>query len=261
MIYLFHAAMTLTLFFSVKLLGRYTEFRGYTSLSSPFYDASGSQGYNIVIRALAPPVFICFLSIVLYSLKYSFLINNIWLVTIWYFVFCELLILLLGRFSVFNHLQHLAIAAASVSLSFLVYRYAIIKGPEYILPDKDNIRTEIWIVVIFFFYNVFINHQEDYWHIRRRSLRYVSIKYRQLKERFNSLLEGDYLKDMNLYKSFYSIMIVENFNRPKIYRIFEYFKSLYHKEASTGIMQIKGDHYLSDDESKTGVRCQLTISS
>jgi hypothetical protein len=47
----------------------------------------------------------------------------------------------------------------------------------------------------------------------------------------------------------YSIIIHENYNRPKIARIFENFASLFKRAGTYGIMQVKSNKKLSDSES------------
>lgn len=70
---------------------KYTSFKFYTSKDTP-------TGLNIIIKIFGPPIYIIIFSGILYELNFNNLVNNIYIVTLFYYVIKWLiLIILLNR--------------------------------------------------------------------------------------------------------------------------------------------------------------------
>ncbi|MEO0234622.1 MAG: hypothetical protein ABIN11_05995 [candidate division WOR-3 bacterium] len=81
----------------------------------------------------------------------------------------------------------------------------------------------------------------------------------KLKKNFSKILNE--IEDPNLKNIILSIMIYENFNRPKFIRILENkFFFFSKKSRTTGIMQVKSIKPLSDEESlKEGLKILIDL--
>jgi hypothetical protein len=73
-------------------------------------------------------------------------------------------------------------------------------------------------------------------------------QYQKYFEKYDDLISGT-LKNKKLEAISYSILIYEDFNRPKIIRIIENLLFRLGRAKSLGIMQFKTDRLISDDES------------
>ncbi|MFN3454473.1 MAG: hypothetical protein ACK41T_05880 [Pseudobdellovibrio sp.] len=84
--------------------------------------------------------------------------------------------------------------------------------------------------------------------LKSREEYYIEATYKKFVKKYNKVLsEYDLSPEIKLLV--YSIMIVENFNRPLGVRIIERVFSIFKKEGTYGIMQVKSIKSLSDVES------------
>jgi hypothetical protein len=110
------------------------------------------------------------------------------------------------------------------------------------------LSNELWIIIIFFLYQILNKIEPSEKGFEKRKNNYVKTFYCKYKSKYEDTING-VLKDTALKPLVYSIMIYEGFNRPKYARILEYFKLKIKKEATLGIMQVKTCDYINDKRS------------
>lgn len=157
-LFLFHCFLAILMTIFINSLGSIN--RGYVALDSIL--STSNLGYNLLYRILAPSIFIALVTIILYWLNLEFLTKDIWLASLYYFLLNLLVLLFLNRFVLINKGLYSIIVIFGVGIAYWVYSSALIFGPEAILPDPDNFRTEWWFIVFAFIYNLFNNFTPNY---------------------------------------------------------------------------------------------------
>lgn len=210
-----------------------------------------SYAFNLAFRVFAAPVFIILFSTVSHIFEIGFLSNGIWMVSVYYF-FLNLVIVLNTRgylaSSVISRVTYFFAHAVSISLSFFVYSKYIQFSAESLLPDPNDFKTEIWLLVIFFLFSVLNKIQlptSDFKGFEKMAVR----KYQMLDERFSKILNPKIENYLFLKVLFFSIAIYEDQNRNVFMRFLERIFFRFLKNKTTGIMQIANTKRLSDEES------------
>ncbi|MFA5838335.1 MAG: hypothetical protein WC849_00105 [Candidatus Paceibacterota bacterium] len=216
---------------------------GYASLTR--IDVSGNISFNLFFRILFVPVSLAIVSILLYWLNLDFLIKNIWIVSIWYFLFQ--FIYTISKISYVNLWLYFISVINYVLISYFLYKYSLSQGLDAIIPSFNDIRTEMWIIVALFFYELCKNF--DLKPKRENFNKKLENKYLQLNTKYKYLLNKIFLEEKILNDILFSIMIFEDLNRPKLLRIIEKLLFKIGIIKTTGIMQIKSGKYLNDEES------------
>lgn len=216
---------------------------GYASLTRSF--ESGNLPFNLVFRTLYVPVALTVLVIGLYFLRWDFLIEHIWLLSVWYSLL-QFFFLLNKLAYVRLHLYFLT-AALSILLSYALYYYSFTHGLSAILPDAANFRTELWFIFGLFFYELFKNRSlgDDGDELGDK----LRDKYLFLKGKYGHLLSKDFMDRKVLNDVFFAIMVYEDINRPQWLRFVERVLFRFGLVRTTGIMQVTHAALLTDEES------------
>ncbi len=220
---------------------------GYLS----YYDVSkipSESGFNFLFRVLGPSVFISICSIFLYKLDLDLLVDNIYFAVIFYVVINFVIITFLDRWCFVNKLTYVLTQLGMILTAYYFYILSLSRGLEYILPEPGNFRTELWFIVILYFYGLSQNYRSGDDSFERRRI-VVREKYKFLKNKYTYLLSGKLLDDDVLRMKFFSIMIAEDINRPRFVRVIEKLFFPLHLVKTSGIMQVKSVEYLSDEQS------------
>ncbi len=247
-ILLFQFTLAVMLSVLINFIGNRTRLGfGYVNISD--ISESDSFSYNLFVRILTPTVFITAVVILLYKLNLSTYIDNIFLVVPLYVSILFAILLITRRILLVNSLLLLSIHFLACVLAWAVYKVAWIKGLEYILPDASNFRSELWILLLLYFYSLINNFKPDSSKSQNRKKVYVETKYKKFKEKYIELLEPEFGVHTDLRAAFFSIMIVEDMNRGVIFRHVENFLHRFGLVKTTGIMQVSSARLLSDKES------------
>ena len=232
-----------------KLLFNSNEFIGikYSSFS---ISGSSNYGMNILIRLFAPCIYVVIISGILYNFQKNELVNNIYLITIFYYLYRIFIILfVLKRKELQNWTYEIVVAIVGSMITIFVYNSFIIKTTEIFIPI-DELRNNIWFSIILFFFIIIrdciYNIQSDFDKDEERKRNFFMKEYFQFKSKYYNLIP---MNNKIVAYLAYSIMIVENLNRPKIFRMFEYLKFLIRGDATIGIMQVKSNKIISDEKS------------
>ena len=252
----FFAAVVLAVF--INLFGKASKKLGYVNLSD--IQAEGFLGYNLVFRVLAPSVYIAFLSVFLYFIGVEELVKNIWLISLWYTLLSIFILLSLGRFPLINKPLYFSIQGVAVVISFLLYKISFSHGLQAILPDASNFRTELWVILLIFFYSVLNSYEPTPSKYYERKEKYIKSLYTSLSGRYKRFLQNEIKADPFLEKLFFSIMIVEVINRNSSLRFVERILHPLGLIKTTGVMQVKSDKSLSDEESMQTAQAKIKES-
>ena len=218
-VYLFLAQLLLTglMVICINLFGSVR--RGYVTIDQLL--STTNFGYNLIYRILSPVIFISFATLALYYFKLQFLVNNLWIISVYYYLINILALLLLRRFELVNKFLYFFIAISSISLAYWVYTIALQYGPKAILPDSSNFRTEWWFIVLAYFYSLLNDFSPNYYIENKRKNTFIYNRYKSLSLKYEKLLIKEVKNDSQLRLIFYSVMITEDVNRPPLLRLVE----------------------------------------
>lgn len=249
LLYFFHFFLSLVLFALIGRIGRLLSPFGYVSVFS-FNARDESPAFNFVYRVGFPVLYIVVLTYTLLFLNIYEFSKNIWVIVPIYFSLRIIFIIIMERVRLFNFAYFISVFACSTLLSWKIYDKFLSNG-DLLLPDKENFTSEIWFICILFAYNVLnkIDGKKSYNKRKYREERYIKHTYNRIRDEYGYIIDA--VCDSTLRRIIYSILIIENFNRPRIPRAIE---RLLGGERSYGIMQVKSKFKLSDVESiKLGV--------
>lgn len=228
---------------------------GYTNLT--IYDPIKEKPYgvNVVINLLFPTIYIIIVSGIFYKIGLKEYVNNIFLVTLIYFILRFIdIIVIRGRGRLYYWNSEIKCFLLSFLLSICIYYSFIIKTDKIFIP-LEQLRDGIWIAIFTFMFSLcwkymqkkfVVNYKKD----KDLKISYILNQYTKFKEKYQKMIvENDKQNGKIVNNLVYSIMIYENFNRPKIIRILENIKFLCCKHATLGIMQIETKYFINDKES------------
>lgn len=245
-----HIVLAIVLFFGINLLGQHSPSDlGYFQLTT-FLETEEAPAFNFVIRVLTPTVYIILISAIFYYLKLDRFVTNIYLVSVYYVLFRTAFNIAINRSRLISWTKYSAYSLAIIGLVYFSYKKLIVTKTN-ILPDFNNIANELWIIIIIFIYN-FINHiKPSDKKAENRKAKYVQIQFSKINKKYGPIIKK--ATDCNRLRQIaLAIIIYENFNRPKLFRIIEYTIHFFNRRAHTlGIMQVSSIKFISDKESVT----------
>lgn len=244
-IFIVHLLLTGLMMICINLLGSVK--KGYVTLDQLL--STTNFGYNLIYRILSPVIYISFATLILFNFKLSFFVSNIWLLSVYYYGLNLITLVLLSRFELVNKFLYFFMVISSIGLSYWVYMVALRYGPQSIIPDSANFRTEWWFLVFGYFYSLLNDFSPNYAMESNRKRKFICRKYNQLKRKYQVYLSKGFQENNDLQKILYSIMITESTNRPPFIRFIEKLMFFTGKVKTTGIMQVTSSKKLSDKES------------
>ena len=216
---------------------------------SKFLETDEAPAFNFTFRVLTPVVAIIITSVILYKFKLDDYTKNIYLISVYYVSFRVLFNILIGRVFLVNWKKQFVYAFCIVGLSYFMYKNFIIKK-ENLLPDFSNIANELWIIIFIFLYTLINKIPSSDINSEKRKHDYIKSMYQEIQKKYSNIIDPLTEENIRLKQIIYAIIIHENFNRPKAYRIIEYLNSLFSSKVKTyGIMQVRADKPISDFES------------
>lgn len=242
-----HFLLGIGLFFIINWIGKHSYSIGYMEISI-FVKTEEAPALNFLIRVLTPIVYLIIISTVLYYFGFDRFVANIFLVNIYYILFRLFFNLLTNRVLLLNWYRQFIYWVAIAIISYFTYE-KIIKVKTNILPDFTTVSNELWIIILIFIFQVTNNIRLSKDATQRRKQNYLKSRFYFFNNLYGSLVK-EITKNEILEALTYSIMIYEDFNRPKIARLVENTKfRLTKKQHSLGIMQVTSDRLITDEES------------
>lgn len=245
-IILVHIFLSIALFFIVNWLGAHAISIGYVQMSIVIKDDT-APAFNFMFKALAAPIYIVLCAVLFQALALDRMNTNIFYITVYYWIFRVLWVLVTGRGRLVNWGEQFVYWVVSILLSIWVYK--LIGQVKMILPDPRSLLDQFWILIIVFLYSVFNKIQVGRKGSIKRKNNYIISRYKLFHRKYDHLVKKFF--NNGFYEALtYSIMIYEDFNRPKIIRWIEYLHFwITQKPHSLGVMQVLTPRYINNEQS------------
>ena len=198
----------------------------YQGFSTRFFSSSSGDKIStnsIIFWIFISPFFsilgyVCslFLNSVFKTCHVSY--NYLWTISLVFWIVIYLIILILGRRKLVNHLFILIIAIASTILNWYIARIAFTGNVNDISPDSSNTAFQFYLTIGLSLISIvqMIYESENYNLKRRRFIREKIQKYLRKYKVIYSLKGNLELLYLSL-----AILVLEDFERPKFIRIIE----------------------------------------
>jgi hypothetical protein len=244
-----HIVLAIVLFFGVNLLGQYSPSNlGYYQLTT-FLETEEAPGFNFSIRVLTPTVFTILISAFFYSVGLDNYIFNIYLTTVYYVIFRTIFNIVIGRSKLINWPVYIFYSVSIILLGFFAYK-KIILTKSNILPDFNNVANELWIIIMVFLYNFVNNISISDSGVQRRKDKYIRAKLSIILKEYYTIVKEVAGDNLRLRQIALAIILYEDFNRPKLFRLVEYIGHyISGKPYTLGIMQVRTSKVIGDKES------------
>lgn len=246
-------------FFGSTIYSTESGVKEYSAISFSKKDDDHSFGSNLILNIILPSVYILILSDFLYRYFNGKFISVVFFIIPAYFLFRILFVVfILNRTRLINiNFQALNLLSSSL-VGYILFKNVILKT-ENIFISFDEFKNEMWLLIILYCYNLFRNKlnqilTQDKIVNNNLKLTYIKSKYEKYKKKY----QFEELTNEHPYVQcfFYSVMILEDFNRPKFYREIEKFLFKIRKKRMTlGIMQVSTEELITDKES-----CKLALT-
>jgi len=239
--------LAILLFFIINWIGKYSYSMGYISISV-FVKTEEAPALNFIIRVLTPVVYLLVVSTILYALNLDKYVINFYFVNCYYILFRLCFNLLTGRGLLLDWCRQVIYWILIVSLSYFVYEKLIV-SKENLFPDLATIGNELWIIILLFIYQLFNNVRFSREGTVKRKERYLKRTMTMFQRKYGKIIDEKIDNDQ-LKGIVYAILIIENFNRPKIVRLLEYTRFFLTKKPHTmGVMQYYSNEYINSEQS------------
>lgn len=244
-----HVIVAVFMFFIINWIGSKSVSVGYMQMSMIVKDDS-YPAFNFLFKAIAPVILMIIFVAVVQSLHFENLTHHCYLIVVYYWLFRVLVIVIYGRFALTNWKAQLLYWISSIGIS--LYLYKLIDVVDRILPSPEALRDQMWILIILFLYSIFNNMVIDRSGSQKRKEKYIKNTYLRLKSRYHNKISKECGGNYFFAQMVYSIMIYENFNRPRFVRWIEYIHfSLTKKPHTLGIMQVTSVKWITNEQSIT----------
>lgn len=272
--FIIYPILAVTLFYITNWIGKNAYSFGYHKIDF-IVDREDSAAFNFSLKVLTPTIFIILLSAAFYHLNLDYLTINIYLVVIYSVLIRIFINLFMGRLHILDWKLQIFYAITICVVGYMTYEKLIVpKAP--LIPDFNTISNELWILIGLFIYSIVNKIELSEAKKERRISNYILIKHKSFSNLYKELIEStidyklsyiyknkEFLEKYNINKGnfkevnfillkliTYSIMIFEDFNRPVNARKIEYFIAKHSsKEKTLGVMQVKTNQLISDEES------------
>lgn len=241
-----HIALAIALFFITNWIGHHSIHVGYIQLSI-LAKVDEAPAFNFIYRAFSPVAFITIAAAALYGIGADWVVQDIYLVVVYYFVIRIAFNLATGKARLLNWAQQFAYVAVSVPASYYIYHQLIVHK-EFLFPSPEDLGTAVWLGIAAYIYHTANSIRSSGERTKARKLAY-------LKNRFDTYNKayGDIVRNATESKQqellIMAVIIYEAFNRPRLYRAIE--NMLFHVgyAKTLGIMQVTTSEKISDEES------------
>ena len=196
------------------------EYQGFTTRF--FSNSNDTISTNSVIFWIfISPVFSCFTYLVIWFLNDNFGtltigFNKLWLISLFFWLGEYLLIILLGRRKLVNKIFIFSIAISSLMLNYYLSVIAFTGNVGDILPNASNTTFQLYLILGMFIVSAIqVTYENDNYTLKRN--KFILRKFDSYLSKFDILLK----LDKQLLYLVSSILLIEDFERPKVIRIFE----------------------------------------
>lgn len=241
-----HIGLAIALFFLLNWIGQHSFHAGYIRMSV-LAKADEAPAFNFLYRVFSPVAYITVLSAVSYQLNQNWLIQNIYLVVVYYFIFRLAFNLITGRGLLLNWFTQIAYMLVSIPMSYYIYDKLILHK-EFLFPSADELGSAVWLAIIAYIYHTFNSVKLSDERTRARKATYLNDRYTKYKTAYGKIIEN-IARTKQQEALIYAVLITEAFNRPKIYRLIENILFHFGFAKTLGIMQVTTEKYINDKKS------------
>lgn len=209
-----------------------------------FDDGSGQPAFNFLLKAISPTIFIIIESIIAYRYNQDHLVIDIYTTVYFYFAIRLFLIFFFNR----EYLVNWPVVFFRYIVGIVVAEWAyknLIVPRSPITPDISAIGNELWIIIGLFIYKAVNSAEFPFLKERGKINAFIKYKYEIFNINFGPIIRSQ-SNDLMIEIAIFSILILEDYNRPKFVRSFE---NLFPNARTKGIMQLSSDREISDEES------------
>lgn len=251
-----HVFLAVTLFLLINWVGRHSFSIGYMEISVLVKEEE-APAFNFVFRVLSPVVYLFIVSSILYSVSLDRYVDHIYYVSLYYVLFRLAFNLATNRSKLLNWGRQFVYWAGILALSFFAYD-KLISARENIFPDFKTFANELWIIILIFLYQTMNNLRFSSAKSEQRKENYLTSRLKTYRTRFGDII-NELAPNPKLQALVYAVIVYEDFNRPRVVRIFENLMfRMASRSMSLGIMQVRTDKLLTDLQSvELGVKKML----
>ncbi|MDY5635473.1 MAG: hypothetical protein SPF57_03900 [Streptococcus orisratti] len=196
------------------------EYQGFTTRF--FSNSNDTISTNsIIFWIFISPVFSCFTYLVIWLLNdnFSTLVINfdkLWLISLVFWLVEYCFIILLNRQRLVNKIFIFSIAISSLMLNYYLSVIAFTGNIVDILPNASNTTFQLYLILGMFIVSAIqVTYENDNYTLKRN--KFILRKFDSYLSKFDILLK----LDRQLLYLVSSILLIEDFERPKVIRFFE----------------------------------------
>jgi hypothetical protein len=240
-------ALALVLFLASNWLGGHTMSFGYSTIS--FFEVNdNAPAFNFTYRVATPQVFLVLSAAALHYSEVPFDRSMLWQVTALSFLVRWAFNIVRGRAALIVWTRQFAIAIPAIAISKWLSSQILYDAKRF-LPDKANLTTELWMVVILFLYSTAGGITLSAERPNHKKAQYIAARYYALKRDYRAAIAEVATTPWTEPLAF-SVLLVETFNRPRAYQLLERWVLFPLGLArSLGPMQVKTNRPITDEES------------
>lgn len=233
-------------FVSVNAIGGLATNFGYTytNYASRF---EYNPFFNFVYKAFMPVICPAIPYLILAAIGINLDYSQAWKAVVLQWIIRYLYVIFWQRTQLINLPASFAQSLVSISTAFLI-NYIAAHSPSSIFPTRDNMVSEIWLLIILFVYKVFDGTSVWQNNSYIRKSEYINYKYTVFKKKYGAIVSALHLCE-NVEILGYSILIFENYNRPFAARIIEIALSPFKKTGTYGVMQVRSTKPMANAKS------------
>lgn len=240
-----HVALALCLFLLVNWLGGKSGplGLGYVQISLSMQDDT-APAFNFFFKVLAPVVFMVLLYAFFQMCSLDRFNSYIYWIVIDYWVIRFIFNALMARIGLINWIVQVIYWVSSIGIALWVYS---LFDKTSVLPSPTSLVEQLWLIIILYLYSVLNKIEPSRKNTEKRINDFVIKKYLRFHAEYDHLFGRDSQFQRALL---YSIMIYEDYNRPRIARFLE--RVVFQTTTTShtyGIMQVMSEHYLTNEES------------
>jgi len=212
-----------------------------------FTEREDAVAFNFLFRVCTPVVLIILVAAACYGSGQDHLTRNLHYSIAYYICFRILFNVLRGRTLLLPWRRLVLQWIATLALSFVAYAY-LISRKENLFPDLQTLGNEVWLAIIAYLYILADRGFSGDAGAEKRSLRYLLARRALFQVRFGGILTTE-LPNERWRRLVMSVLIVEDFNRPRVARALERALHRFGLAKTLGIMQVSTSCPVSDCES------------
>lgn len=241
-----HFFLAVILFFILNWVGKHSIHAGYIRMSV-LVKADEAPAFNFLYRAFSPVAYITVVSAISYKLQQDWIVNDIYFVVVYYFLFRLAFNLATGRRKLLNWVTQISYVLVSIPMSYYVYDTLIIHK-EFLFPTAKELGNAVWLAIVAYTYHTFNSVKLSDERTKARKANYLQDRYATYKSLYGDII--DKIAETKRQEALiYAVLIVEAFNRPKLYRLIENVLFYLGFAKTLGVMQVTTERYINDEES------------